>query len=132
MKNRAKLRTMTIGEKAYFWSYNYDDMDFSNYPCSYYLFSPAKNPKLTIRVRFSKYAPPMKIDSPQEGTPCLYHGQPEVMNLCRPHFAKQVLEYVFQNGCSETDTGVIDIPDGERILTELGYSDFFEEAYHEN
>ncbi len=124
MKNRAKLRTITIGGKSYFWSYNYDDMDFSNYPYSYYLFSPMQNPKLKVRVHFTKYAPPMKIDSLQEGTPCLYQGQPNVMNLCRPYFAKQVLAYVFRNRCSETDTGTIDIRDGEAILTAIGYSDF--------
>ena len=34
MKNRVRLRVMDIDGEKYLWSYNYDDMDFLNYPYS--------------------------------------------------------------------------------------------------
>ena len=126
MKNRIKLRSMKIDKKEYLWSYNYDDMDFSNYPYSYYLFVPKKNQRLKVRVLFTKYAPPMKLNIYKyEGTACLYEGQQKILNLCRPYFAKQIIEYVFENYCSDNDAGEIEIKDGEKILEEIGYSDFY-------
>lgn len=126
MKNRIKLRSMIIDEKEYLWSYNYDDMDFSNYPYSYYLFVPKENKRLTVRVLFTKYAPPMKLSIyKDEGTACLYKGQQIILNMCRPYFAKQIMEYVFENYCNDNDTGEIEIKDGEKILEEMGYSDFY-------
>lgn len=56
MKNRGKLRHIIVKEKGYLWNYFYDDMDFSNYPYSYYLFVPTENPRLKVRVYFTKYA----------------------------------------------------------------------------
>ena len=46
----------------------YDDMDFSNYPYSYYVFVPEENQRFKIRVYFTKYEPQMKLDA------CLYRG----------------------------------------------------------
>lgn len=126
MKNRIKLRSMKIDQKEYLWSYNYDDMDFSNYPYSYYLFVPKKNQRLKVRVKFTKYAPQMKLDIyKNEGTVCSFKGQQVILNLCRPYYARQVMEYVFQNYCNENDIGEIDIEDGEKILTEMGFTDFY-------
>ena len=117
---------MKIDQKEYLWSYNYDDMDFSNYPYSYYLFLPKKNKRLKVRVLFKKYAPQMKLDIyKNEGTICLFKGQQVILNLCRPYYARQVMEYVFQNYCNENDIGEIDIEDGEKILTEMGFTDFY-------
>lgn len=125
MKNRVHLREINLNGKEYLWSYNYDNLDFSNFPYSYYLFVPKCNQKLKVRVYFTEYAPPMNLGGNQnEGTPCLYKGQKVILNLCRPFFTKQILEYVFQKYCSDTDTGEIEIKDGDKILTELGYSDF--------
>lgn len=125
MKNRNKLRLMKIDEKEYLWSYNYDDMDFANYPYSYYLFVPKKNEKLKVRIYFTRFAPQMNLNIYScEGTPCLFKEQQVILNLCRPYYARQVMEYVFQNYCNENDIGEIDIKDGEKILREIGYSDF--------
>lgn len=125
MKNRNRLRLMKIDQKEYLWSYNYDDMDFYNYPYSYYLFVPKKNEKLKVRVHFTRYAPQMNLNAySSEGTICLFKGKQVILNLCRPYFARQIIEYVFQNCCNDTDTGEIDIKDGDKILKEIGYSDF--------
>lgn len=127
LKNRGKLRYIIVKEKRYLWNYFYDDMDFTNYPYSYYLFVPADNPQLKVRVYFTKYVPQMNLDVYMgEGTICQYKGQQIEMNLCRPLFARQVIEYVFDKCCHDTDVGEFAIKDGEVILEKLGYSDFYE------
>ncbi|MDE6034333.1 MAG: hypothetical protein K2G36_00245 [Ruminococcus sp.] len=126
MKNRVRLRVMDVDGEKYLWSYNYDDMDFVNYPYSYYLFVPQDNKKLKVRVYFTRYSPNMKIDAySDEGTPCFYGEEKIILNLCRPYFARQILEYVFDNLCSKSDTGEIDIKDGDSILYEMGYRNFY-------
>ena len=125
MKNRKKLRQMTFNGELYLWAYHYDDRDFDNYPYSYYLFVPKENNKLKVRVYFKRYAPDMAIDIYSEaGTICLYKGERIVLNLCRPFFARQVIEYVFQNCCNNTDTGEVEIKDGDLILNRLGFKEF--------
>ncbi|MBD5158632.1 MAG: hypothetical protein HDT23_00025 [Ruminococcus sp.] len=126
MKNRVKLRVMNVDGEKYLWSYNYDDMDFVNYPYSYYLFVPENNKKLKVRVYFTRYSPNMNIDTySDEGTPCFYGKEKIILNLCRPLFARQILEYVFNNMCSKSDVGEINIKDGDNILYEMGYRDFY-------
>ncbi len=61
MKNRSKLRHIIINNKGYLWNYYYDDMDFSSFPYSYYLFVPVNNQKLKVRVYFKKYMPQMNL-----------------------------------------------------------------------
>ena len=130
MKNRGKLRHIIVKEKRYLWNYFYDDMDFTNYPYSYYLFVPAENPRLKVRVYFTKYAPQMYLDVyKSEGTICQYKGRQIEMNLCRPLFARQVIEYIFDKCCHDTDVGEITIKNGEAILENLGYSDFYEKFW---
>lgn len=130
LKNRGKLRYIIVKEKRYLWNYFYDDMDFTNYPYSYYLFVPADNPQLKVRVYFTKYVPQMNLDVYMgEGTICQYKGQQIEMNLCRPLFARQVIEYVFDKCCHDTDVGEFAIKDGEVILENLGYSDFYEKFW---
>lgn len=127
MKNRGKLRHIIVKEKRYLWNYFYDDMDCTNYPYSYYLFVPEENPKLKVRVYFTKYAPQMYLDVyAGEGTICQYKGRQVEMNLSRPFFARQVIEYVFDKYCHGTDVGELAIRNGEAILENLGYSDFYE------
>ena len=149
MKNRKKLRHITLttfskpqttalfpGEQAaatparekkkYLWNYYYDDMDLTNYPYSYYLFVPKHNRRLKVRVYFTKYAPQMKLDAYlTKGTLCLYKGRQVELNLCRPYYAGQMIEYVFRNCCQDTDVGELNIMDGDAILERLGYSDFY-------
>ncbi len=116
---------MDVDGEKYLWSYNYDDMDFVNYPHSYYLFVPQNNKKLKVRVYFTRYSPNMNIDAYfDEGTPCFYGKEKIILNLCRPFFARQILEYVFNNLCSKSDVGEIDFKDGDNILYKLGYRDF--------
>lgn len=130
MKNRGKLRHIIVKEKRYLWNYFYDDMDFTNYPYSYYLFVPAEKPQLKVRVYFTKYVPQMNLDVYMgEGTICQYKGKQIEMNLCRPLFARQVIEYVFDKCCHDTDVGEFAIKDGEVILENLGYSDFYEKFW---
>ncbi|MDE5699443.1 MAG: hypothetical protein K2I96_18880 [Lachnospiraceae bacterium] len=130
MKNRGKLRHIVVNDKEYLWNYYYDDMDFSNYPYSYYLFVPKRNPRLKVRVYFTKYAPQMNLDIyAGEGTVCQYQGKQIVLNLCRPVFARQMIEYVFQNCCHDTDVGEFAIKNGEAVLERLGYADFYEEFW---
>ena len=125
MKNRDKLRTMSFNEETYLWAYHYDDMDFSHYPYSYYLFVPKDNNKLKVRVYFKRYAPNMKLDIySEEGTVCMCNGEKIILNLCRPFFARQVLEYVFEFCCNKSDVGEINIKDGDMILEKLGYKKF--------
>ncbi len=125
MKNRNKLRHIIINNKEYLWNYYYDDMDFSNFPYSYYLFVPINNRKLKVSVYFKKYMPQMNLDVyTSEGTPCLYKNKPVVLNLCRPFYGGQVIEYVFKNRYKDTDIGEFKILDGDNILEQLGYSDF--------
>ena len=125
MKNRNKLRTMTFNGETYLWAYHYDDNDFSNYPYSYYLFVPKDNNKLKVRVYFTRYAPNMDIDAySEEGSICLYKGERIILNLCRPFFARQILEYVFEYRCNKSYIGEIDIKDGDTILETLGYTGF--------
>ncbi len=126
MNNRNKLRQIVVNQKRYLWNFYYDDMDFANYPYSYYFFEPEENKRLKVRVYFTKYAPNMNIDAyPAGGTPCLYKGEQCVMNLCRPHFARQMIEYVFANCCHIKDFGELEIRDGDAVLEALGYSDFY-------
>ena len=126
MKNRDKLRRMTIGNKEYLWNYYYDDMDFTNYPYSYYIFMPKNNQQLKVRIYFQKYAPQMNLDIYEsEGTKCFYKGEQVELNLCRPHYAKQMIEYVFNNYYSDTDIGEFDIKDGDAVLERMGYSGFY-------
>ena len=61
-----------------------------------------------------------------EGTICQYKGRQIEMNLCRPLFARQVIEYVFDKYCQDTDVGELAVKNGEDILENLGYSDFYE------
>ena len=125
MKNRNKLRHMTIDNKEYLWNYYYDDMDFANYPYSYYLFVPKSNRHLKVRVYFTKYAPQMNLPVyTSEGTICFYKGVQVTLNLCRPCYARQMIEYVFKNCCRDTDIGEFDIKNGDAILERLGYSEF--------
>ena len=125
MKNRRKLRKIIVDGKEYLWSYNYDDMDFSDYPHSYYVFVPKEFPALKVRVYFKKYAPQMKISGYlYNGTPCRYNDEEIVMNLCRPYFAAQMISYVFGNICRDAVSGEINIENGDDILRKLGYSDF--------
>ena len=79
------------------WSYNFDDMDFVNYPYSYYLFVPKNNKRLKVRVYFTKYEPQMKLNA--------YSNK--------------------ENICGYTDSGEVSIKDGEKILEKIGYSDFY-------
>ncbi len=132
MKNRGKLRHIIVKEKRYLWNYFYDDMDFTNYPYSYYLFVPAENPRLKVKVYFTKYAPQMYLDVyMSEGTLCQYKGRKIEMNLCRPLFARQIIEYVFDKCCQDMDIGELVIKNGEAILENLGYSDFYESGYNQ-
>lgn len=62
---------------------------------------------------------------PNEGIPCSYQGRQVVLNLCRPYYARQVIEYVFSYCFPDTTQGEISIKDGEAILEQLGYSDFY-------
>ena len=125
MKNRVRLRLINVDGEKYLWSYNYDDIDFSNYPYSYYLFVPKDNNRLKVRVYFTRYSPNMNIDAYlYEGTSCFYRGGKIILNLCRPFFARQIIEYVFNNLCSKSDVGEINIKDDDNILNELGYTDF--------
>lgn len=125
MKNRPKLRQITFNGESYRWAYYYDDKDLNNYPFSYYLFVPEHNDKLKIRVYFKRYVPNMDLDiCTEEGTVCLFKGERTVLNLCRPFFARQVIEYVFSHCCNKTDTGEIEIRDGDTILEKLGYTEF--------
>ena len=124
MKNRAKLRQMTFNGESYLWAYYYDDMDFDNYPYSYYLFVPKDNDKLKVRVYFARYAPNLNMDAySEEGSICLYKGERIILNLCRPFFARQVIEHVFLNCCNKTDIGEIEIRNGDAILERLGYTE---------
>ncbi|MBO4878612.1 MAG: hypothetical protein J5501_11470 [Ruminococcus sp.] len=50
MKNRKKLRQMTVNGDTYLWAYYYDPHDIVNYPSSYYLFVPKENERLKVRV----------------------------------------------------------------------------------
>lgn len=130
LKNRGKLRHIIVKEKRYLWNYFYDDMDFTNYPYSYYLFVPAENPRLKVRVYFTKYEPQMYLDVyTSEGTICQYKGRQVEMNLCRPLFARKVIEYVFDKCYHDTDVGEFAIKNGEDILENLGYSDFYEKFW---
>lgn len=127
MKNRGKLRRIVVNGKGYLWNYYYDDMDFANYPYSYYLFVPEENQRLKVRVYFMKYTPQMNLNVyTTEGIVCLYKGEAVVLNLCRPLFARQMIEYIFANCCRDTDVGEFAIKDGEDVLENLGYSDFCE------
>ncbi len=126
MKNRVTLRHMSFNGESYLWAYHYDKNDFINYPYSYYLFVPKSNEKLKVRVYFKRYAPNMNLNIYSEnGTVCLYNGSKIILNLCRPFFARQVIEYVFSYCCNKTDVGEIEIQDGDAILEKLGYTDFF-------
>lgn len=123
---RGKLRRISVDGRRYRWNYMYDDMDFSNYPYSYYVFVPEENQRFKIRVYFTKYEPQMKLDAYlYRGTLCQDRGEQAVMNLCRPFFAAQVIRYVFAHCCQDTDVGEVEIRDGEAILEKLGYSDFY-------
>ena len=123
MKNRSKLRQITFNGESYLWAYHYDDNDFSNYPYSYYLFVPKENSRLTVRVYFTRYAPNMNIDAySDEGTVCLYNGKSIVLNLCRPFFARKVIEYVFTHCCNQSDSGEVEIKNGDAILEKLGFA----------
>lgn len=51
------------------------------------------------------------------------------MNLCRPFFAAQVIRYVFEHCCQDTDTGEVEIRDGEAVLESLGYTDFYQDIW---
>lgn len=128
MKTRSRLREITFNGETYLWAYHYDDKDFNNYPFSYYLFVPKDNNKLKVRVYFTRYAPNMNIDIYSEegkkGTICLYKGEKTILNLCRPFFARQIIEYVFRYRCNRSDTGEIEIKDGDTILEMLGYTEF--------
>lgn len=116
---------MTFNGESYLWAYHYDDNDLKNYPYSYYLFVPEDNEKLKVRVYFKRYAPNMNIDAySEEGTICLYKGERIILNLCRPFFARQFIEYVFSYCCNKTDTGEVEIRDGDAILEKLGYTEF--------
>lgn len=48
-----------------------------------------------------------------DGTVCYYKGEECVLNLCRPYFARKVIQYIFDNCCAETDIGEIEIKNGE-------------------
>lgn len=123
---RGKLRHIFVNGRGYLWNYYYDDMDFENYPYSYYLFVPESNRRLKVRVYFTKYAPQMNLNIySHEGTVCLYQGKQVELNLCRPFFAGQMIEYVFGCCCHDTDTGEMELRNGDAILEELGYSDFY-------
>lgn len=125
MKNRSKLKEMTFDGETYLWAYHYDASDLKNYPYSYYLFVPKDNEKLRVRVYFTRYAPNMDIDAySEEGTVCLYKGEQVILNLCRPFYARQVIEYVFSHCCCKTDKGETELRNGDHILEELGYTDF--------
>lgn len=130
LKNRRKLRHIVVDGKCYLWNYFYDDMDFADYPYSYYLFVPKRNPRLKVRVYFTKYAPPMNLDvDTGKGTVCQYQGKQVEMNLCRPYFARQMIEYVFANCCHDMDAGEFEVRDGEAVLEEMGYSGFYEKFW---
>ncbi len=127
---RGKLRHIVVDGKVFRWNYFYDDMDFVNYPYSYYLFVPQENQRLKVRVYFTKYEPQMNLDVYAcEGTVCQYQGEQTVMNLCRPFFAAQVIRYVFEHCCQDTDTGEVEIRDGEAVLESLGYTDFYQDIW---
>ncbi len=129
---RGRLRQISVDGRACRWNYYYDDMDFENYPYSYYLFAPEENQRLKVRVYFTKYAPQMNLDCYiTGGTVCRYQGEPVVMNLCRPFFAAQMIKYVFGHCCQETDTGEVEVRNGEAILENLGYSEFYEDFWME-
>ena len=64
-----------------------------------------------------------------KGTICQYKGRQIEMNLCKPLFARQVIEYVFDKCCHDTDVGELAIKNGEAILEHLGYSDFYEKFW---
>ncbi len=123
MQDKTKLPTMTYCDMDYHWAYTYKTMSEHSFS-HYLLFSPTQNPELEIYVQFSVNK---AFGDPQGGIPCLLHGQPNRLNLSDSETAKQLLGYVLQNWCDETDTGRFDIHNGECILKELGYSDFYEE-----
>ena len=66
-----------------------------------------------------------------DGTICQYKDRQIEMNLCRPLFARQVIEYVFDKCCHDMDVGELVIKNGEAILENLGYLDFYE-SFWEN
>ncbi len=123
MQDTTKLPTISLGDMDYRLAYIYKTLSENSFSHHLY-FSPVQNSELELYVHFSVNKP---FGDPQGGISCLLHGQPNRLNLCDSETAKQVLGYLLQNWCDGTDTGRFDIHNGECILKELGYSDFYEE-----
>ncbi len=115
------FRRITVNKEKFLWKYIYDDLDFAKYPYSYYLIVPENNQKITIKIIFSDLEPPMLLDG-DEGTLGTYNGKELYLNLNKPKFVAQIIEYILNSDVDLQQSGILEYEQGEKILYELGYS----------
>lgn len=116
-----QFRTIMIGEEEYRFRYFYDHLDFSNYPFSYLIICPCKNPKNEIRIIFHKLEPPMLLPG-SKGEPVSRNGVECFLNLNEPKYIREIIDYLLDGVVhfGLQDKWVFD--EGEELLKQLGYN----------
>ncbi|MGN0438264.1 MAG: hypothetical protein ACI4F4_07030 [Lachnospiraceae bacterium] len=114
------FRSVNVRGKLYSWKYVYDDLDFENYPYSYYLIIPDENKKFILKVLFRELEPPMILER-DEGTLAFFEGKEMYLNLNRPRYVVQIIEYLLAKNIDFNKSETLIYEKGEMIFRELGY-----------
>lgn len=120
MKSRKCLRKLILNEEQFLWQYYYDDLEFTNYPFSYYLIVLASNRKFEIRVLFNKLEPPMLLNG-DKGMTAIKDNREVNLNLNEPKNVKDLIEYLMKNEVDFEKQKKWLFEDGEGLFEKMGY-----------
>lgn len=108
------FRKIIVDNLEYKWLFRYDDYEYQNFP--YLLITAKASPKTTLHIRF-----PMKehflLNS---GMPADFRGQQVSINLNRPFFVSQIIQWCEKQEDLFGRTGYQYL-DGLDILKAIGY-----------
>lgn len=109
-----KFRKIVVNNLEYKWLYRYDDYDYQNDP--YLLIVPGAFPETTLRIHFS-VKEHFLLNS---GFPAFFQGKPVCINLNRPFFVSQIIQWCGEREDLFNRTGERHLQ-GLDILREIGY-----------
>ncbi|MDE5891538.1 MAG: hypothetical protein K2H45_01310 [Acetatifactor sp.] len=109
-----RFRNITVDHVEYKWLFRYDDYDYINFP--YLLIVTKSSPETTLRIVF----PIKEHFLLNSGFPAVFHGQQVSINLNRPFFVSQIIQWYGKQEGLFIQAGYQSL-NGLDILKAIGY-----------
>ena len=109
-----RFRNITVDHMEYKWLFRYDDYDYIYFP--YLLVVPKSSPETTLRIVF----PIKEHFLLNSGFPAVFQGQQVSINLNRPFFVSQIIQWCREQEALFSRTGYQSL-NGLDILKAIGY-----------